>query len=126
MNKKDIGDNMTMWEKTKIKSLQLFGSLVMEKDNIGQWKMSLARVAWWLVFIPALYIWINGRGIIDVSTGNPAIDISPNHFNILLTLTGYNFGKKINDTVQTILLEKKNSTSIPTSDEEDLKSVMKG
>lgn len=98
---------MTKWEKTKTKVVQLFGSLIMERDNKGKWNMSLARLAWWLVFIPALYIWIAGKGIVDVGTGNSAIDISPNHFNVLLVLVGYNFGKKINDTVQSLLQKNK-------------------
>jgi hypothetical protein len=128
----DTASNMSMWQKVKEKTLQLFGSLIMEKDNeTGHWKMSLARVAWWLVFIPALYIWITGKGIIDVGTGNAATDISPNHFNVLLMLTGYNFGKKLNSTVQKWVTTKKSNSSNPSvpimpDSEEDLGPITDG
>ena len=88
------------WEVFKGKTIQLFGSLFMEKDNTGKWKVSLGRVSFWLVFAPALYIWISGRGILN--DGMAVTDISPNHLTMLLTLTAYNFGKKVSDTVKNV------------------------
>lgn len=87
------------WNLFKTKIIQLFGSLFMEKDAVGMWHLSLGRVSFWLTFIPALYIWINGGGVlIDGSVK----DISPNHLTMLLTLTTYNFGKKVASVVNQV------------------------
>jgi len=90
----------TKWEAVKEKAIQLFGSLFMEQDSAGKWKISLGRVSFWLAFVPALYVWISGRGILD--DGMAVTDISPNHLTMLLTLAAYNFGKKVSDTVKNV------------------------
>ena len=76
------------WEIFKAKLVYLFGSLVMEKNGSGKWQMSTGKVAWWIAFLPAVGIWIAGKG-------EAIKDISPNHFNTLVFLAAYNFGKKV-------------------------------
>ena len=90
----------SFWEKTKQKALQLLGGLLMEKNKDGIWTISLGRVSFWAVFVPALIIWISGNGLL--SDGISLKDISPNHLTVLLTLAAYNFGKKLTDTVSDI------------------------
>jgi hypothetical protein len=88
------------WEKTKQKAIQLVGGLLMEKNQDGVWTISLGRVSFWLAFVPALVIWISGSGTLE--EGVSLKDISPNHLTVLLTLAGYNFGKKVADTVKQV------------------------
>lgn len=88
------------WESFKQKAIQLFGGLLMEKDSENMWTISLGRVSFWLAFLPALYIWLSGQGLLN--DGMSVKDISPNHLTMLLTLAGYNFGKKIADTVKNV------------------------
>jgi hypothetical protein len=87
------------WESFKAKVLQFFGGLIMEKKG-DQYVVSIGRVAWWMAFIPAVSIWISSKGTLDA--GKVIKDISPNHFNILVVLAGYNFGKRITDTAEKI------------------------
>lgn len=89
------------WEKVKQKIVQLAGGLIMEKNKDGIWTVSLGRVSWWFIFLPALFIWITGNGIL--SGGEALKDISPNHLTVLLTLAAYNFGKKSIDAIRNIL-----------------------
>lgn len=84
------------WSATTSRTLQLFGGLIMEQKG-DKWIVSIGRVSWWLAFIPALYIWIAGGGLLE--NGNSAQDISPNHLTVLITLAGYNLGKKVSSTV---------------------------
>lgn len=79
------------WESFKQKAIQLFGGLFMEKKD-DKWTISLGRVSFWLVFLPALYVWLSGRGILN--DGMAVKDIAPNHLTMLLTLAAYNFSKK--------------------------------
>ena len=88
------------WENVKHKAVQLIGGLLMERNEEGMWTISLGRVSFWLAFIPALVIWANGGG--NLEDGVSLKDISPNHLTILLTLAGYNFGKKVADTVKQV------------------------
>jgi hypothetical protein len=90
----------TFWESFKQKAVQLIGGLLMEKNSEGMWTISLGRVSFWLAFIPALVIWVNGDG--NLEDGVSLKDISPNHLTVLLTLAGYNFGKKVADTVKQV------------------------
>ena len=90
---------MALWEKIK-KTLQSFGSLFMEKNDKDEWNLSLGRVSFWIVFIPAVYIWVSGNG--TLADGISTKDISPNHLAILLTMITYNFGKKVSDVVKKI------------------------
>ena len=65
----------------------------MERKGDDDYVISVGRVAWWLAFLPAVYIWVSGGGTLDA--GEALKDISPNHFNILVVLAGYNYGKKV-------------------------------
>lgn len=71
----------------------------MEKDG-EDWKISIGRTAFWLAFIPALFIWVSGGGVL--TDGSTTKDISPNHLTMLLTLTTYNFGKKVASVVNQV------------------------
>jgi hypothetical protein len=93
-----VSRNPTKWQTIRHRIMHLLGSLIMEKNEVGEWQISLARVSWWLAFLPAVGIWIYGRGFIE--KGNPVTDISPNHFNTLVFLAAYNFGKKVADVVK--------------------------
>lgn len=84
------------WAGIKEKSVRLLGGLLMEKSQDNVWTISLGRISFWLLFIPALVIWVSGDGVL--SDGVPVKDISPNHLTLLLTLAAYNFGKKLTDT----------------------------
>lgn len=95
------------WEAIKKKAIQLIGGLIMEKNQDGIWTISLGRVSFWLAFAPAIFIWVSGGGILK--EGVSLKDISPNHLTILLTLAGYNFGKKLTDTVKQIWGKNDNS-----------------
>lgn len=88
------------WEGFKQKAVQLLGGLLMEKNKDDMWTISLGRVSFWLAFLPALAIWIGGNGTLE--DGLAVKDIAPNHLTILLTLAGYNFGKKVADSVNKI------------------------
>lgn len=88
------------WHNFNHRVFQFVGGLLMEQREDGMWTMSLGRVAWWLAFIPALVIWIKSKG--GLSDGISNYDISPNHLTLLLTLAGYNFGKRIIDTVVSV------------------------
>lgn len=106
---------LTKWQALKHKAVHLFGSLFMEKDEDGTWKVSLARVSFWLAFLPAVVIWCYGRGIMD--EGGSRFDISPNHYNTLLMLAGYNFGKKVADTVKSVMAGKQQEKEeVPNQD----------
>lgn len=83
------------WNAYKHKMIQFIGGLMMEKNDEGHYVASLGRIAFWAVLIPALHIWVTGKGMLE---GGTAIsDISPNHLTVLLSLMGYNFGKKAID-----------------------------
>jgi len=99
------------WELIKKKLVQLLGGLIMEKNEDGLYVVSTGKVAWWLAFIPAIVIWILSGGKLDA--GEALKDISPNHFNILLTLAGYNFAKKAVDAAKGYIASKQ------TKDESD-------
>lgn len=92
------------WELIKKKLVQLFGGLIMEKDEDGIYVISTGKAAWWLAFIPAIVIWVSSGGKLDA--GEALKDISPNHFNILLTLAGYNFAKKAVDVAKSYVASK--------------------
>lgn len=64
------------------KIFYFLSGLIVEK---GSDKISLGRASWWLIFIPALYIWVDSLG---------KQDIADHHLAILLLLATYNFGKK--------------------------------
>lgn len=93
-------DSKSNWGKFKRKAVQLLGGLIMEKKD-GDYVISIGRVAWWLAFVPAVAIWIASGGNLDA--GEAVKDISPNHFNMLMTLAGYNFGKKAVDLAGKLL-----------------------
>lgn len=87
------------WDNFKDRAVRFSGALIMEKNNKDQWVISIGRISWWLAFTPALYIWLDNNG-----TADPELmkDITPNHLTILLTLAGYNFGKKVMDGVNKV------------------------
>jgi hypothetical protein len=100
------------WKAYKYKMLQLIGSLIMEKDQeTKQYVVSLGRISFWAALIPALHIWIMGKGML--ADGTAVSDISPNHLTLLLSLLGYNFGKKASDTVNNIINIKNGSKAPP-------------
>lgn len=92
-------------ESIKSKILRYGGSLVMEKNSDGEWVMSTGRVSWWLAFLPALYVFLAAfvaTGAADASINTLSRDITPNHLTVILTLAGYNFGKKAVDAAKKI------------------------
>jgi len=89
-----------IWESIKQKALQFLGGLIMEEGVDGKYTISLGRVSFWFVFVPALIIWISSQG--NLEDGIAVKDISPNHLTILLTLIGYNFGKKAVDIAKKV------------------------
>lgn len=91
------------WERLKYNLTHILGGLIMEKGEDGTWTVSIGRVAWWVAFIPAVIIWIH-NGQLDPSKAMK--DIAPNHFNTLVFLAGYNFGKKLTDTAKVIFAPK--------------------
>lgn len=95
-------DKKFRWADVKDKLTRFGGALIMEKNKKDEWVISIGRVSWWMAFLPALYIFIaafvGSGGVEDVVTK----DITPNHLTILLTLAGYNFGKKVADTVKNV------------------------
>jgi hypothetical protein len=107
------------WHNINHRIFQFIGGLLMERGEDGVWTMSLGRVAWWLAFIPALVIWIKSKG--GLSEGISNYDISPNHLTLLLTLAGYNLGKRVLDTVAGVVVTGKKSkrTTKVTVAEED-------
>lgn len=99
------------WALVRRKVLQLLGGLIMEKNDDGLYVVSIGRVAWWMAFLPAIGIWIAGGGKLDA--GDAVKDISPNHFNMLVLLAGYNFGKKLTDTVKALFGKKTDDAEEP-------------
>lgn len=89
----------TTWKSVKKTVFTFFGGLVMEKKD-GEWTTSIGRIAFWMAFVPAVYIWHSGGGSLEA--GEALKDISPNHLTTLLALAGYNFGKKVTDTASNI------------------------
>ena len=105
------------WTMFKKKLVQLFGTLVMEKEEDGVWRISLGRIAFWLVLVPAMWIWISGKGLLDDGTATK--DISPNHLTLLLTLVAYNFGKKVTGTFEKVLGKSSTTTKTTVETESD-------
>ena len=99
------------WSLIKIKFIQLLGGLIMEKDDEGMSVISLGRVSWWIVFVPAVGIWIASGG--KLNAGEAIRDISPNHFNLLMILAGYNFSKKLTDTAKMFIGNKGTAQKSP-------------
>lgn len=87
----------------KNKSLNIFGKLFMEQDTRGNWGVSAGRIAFWLVFLPALWIWLQN---INIAAGAPLKDISANHYYMLCIMSAYNFGKKVKDAIVQHLASK--------------------
>jgi hypothetical protein len=92
------------WEMIKKKLVQLLGGLIMEKNEDGLYVISTGKFAWWLAFIPAIVIWVTAGGKLDA--GEALKDISPNHFNILLTLAGYNMSKRLTNVAKNFIASK--------------------
>jgi hypothetical protein len=97
------------WALVRRKTLQLLGGLIMEKNDEGLYVISIGRVAWWIAFLPAVGIWIASRGTLDAGTALK--DISPNHYNILLVLAGYNMGKHLTNVANNFISKKNNQAS---------------
>lgn len=98
-------DEKFSWSSIKEKMSRYVGALIMEKDKKDKWVISIGRVSWWLAFLPALYIFIAAfmtSGTVEGATDIVTKDITPNHLTILLTLAGYNFGKKVAETVSNV------------------------
>lgn len=94
-----------LWASAKDKAMRFCAALIMEKDKKDRWTISIGRVSWWLAFLPALYIFIAAFAATENVTDAAELvsrDITPNHLTVLLTLAGYNFGKKIADTVNNV------------------------
>lgn len=79
------------WGNIKHKIIQLLGGLVMEKNDAGRYVISMGRVAFWMLLLPAIWTW-SGYG--TYRDAEVMKDISPNHVTVLLWLLGYNLGKK--------------------------------
>lgn len=93
------------WKDFQEGLMHYVGALVFEKDKYNSWTISIGRVSWWLAFTPALYIFIAAFAATkDITDAAEMVsrDITPNHLTILLTLAGYNFGKKIAETVNNV------------------------
>ena len=99
------------WDAFKHKAIQLFGGLIMEKNDEGAYVISVGRVAFWMAFLPAVGIWLSSKG--QLSAGEAIKDISPNHFNMLVILAGYNLGKKAIDTVKSMWGSKSDAEDGP-------------
>ena len=100
------------WENFKLKLIQLLGGLIMERDETtGKYVISLGRLAFWITFIPAIYIWIYGGG--KLVNGVDTRDIADNHFKVLVLLMGYNLGTKITNTIKVLLGKDSSDTSTP-------------
>ena len=96
-----MGKLKSNWPNIKTKLIQLFGGLVMEKDSdSGLYVMSTGKLAFWILFLTALGIWISGGG--KLTNGISLKDIPPNMLTALLSLMGYNFGKKLVGAAQSI------------------------
>lgn len=93
------------WKDLQEKAMRFAGALLCERDKNDRWTVSIGRVSWWLAFTPALYIFIAAfvatKDVTD-ATEMVSRDITPNHLTILLTLAGYNFGKKVAETVNKV------------------------
>lgn len=79
------------WRYFKHKLIQLMGGLFMEKNDEGKYVVSLGRVSFWMLLMPAIWIWL-GRG--EFRDAEAMRDISPNHANVLMWVLAYNLGKK--------------------------------
>lgn len=107
--------SLAKWENFKSKLIQLCGGLIMEKDeSTGKYVVSLGRLAFWITFLPAIYIWIYGGG--KLINGVDTRDIADNHLKILIIIMGYNFGTKITNVVKAVL-SKGQSTDNMVTDE---------
>lgn len=91
-------DKKFSWSAFKDKALRFVGSLVMEKDADGMWAMSTGKVSWWISFLPAIYMWM----LTDV-------EIKDNHLTVILTLAGYNMGKKLVSSASGLLASRRHS-----------------
>jgi hypothetical protein len=65
--------------------------------------LSLGRITLWLVFIPALVMWLRQK------------DITQSHFEFLVIIVGYNLGSKFIKSLKDIVYGLKNvsNNSIP-------------
>lgn len=81
------------------KFIKYFGALFMEKGKTDGWRISIGRTSWWVIALPALYIWMNSMGKDDIASG---------HLTVLIALTTYNFTKKIVDTANNVWGKKEN------------------
>src|SRR5271168_3619269 len=97
---------MSKWKLFKHKLLQLLGGLVLEDRGDGVYIVSLGRVSFWLVFIPALFVWysaINNTGSVGVLMANQTLKDPPaGMLNILMFLLSYNITKHISSTVKNV------------------------
>jgi len=103
------------WNASKHKMLQFVGGLLMEKNDDGHYVASLGRIAFWAVLIPALHIWVAGHGMLE--GGEALKDISPNHLTVLLSLLGYNMGKKITDTASKMVGREPTPEPVPNNED---------
>jgi len=86
-----VSGGKTTWKSIKKTMFAFLGGLIMEKKD-GEWTTSIGRLAFWMTFLPAVYIWHKGGGSLEA--GEALKDISPNHLTTLLALAGYNMGTK--------------------------------
>lgn len=87
---------MNKWSKIKSILILLFGGLFMTKHDDGVWSISLGRVSFWALLVPAILIWCQNIG---TPAEAPLKDISANHYQMLFIVAGYNLGKKITNVV---------------------------
>ena len=109
----------TKWENFKLSLIQLFGGLLMERDeNDGTFRVSLGRAAFWALFIPAIIIWVKGGG--KLVNGMEIRDIPDNYMKTLIIVLGYNLGSKVANTIKAVMYKGGGADlpadiSVPTS-----------
>lgn len=97
---------MSKWEKFKHKLIQLFGGLILEDRGDGVYVVSLGRVSFWLVFIPALFIWysavLDTKSVGILQASQNLKDLPPSLMNTLTFLLSYNITKHISKTITNV------------------------
>ena len=99
------------WAVIKDMFIRYCGALVLERDRKDRWVISTGKVAFWLAFLPALYIFIDAfLATKNITTSGQMVsrDITPNHLTILLSLMGYNLSKKVADVAHKVIDNKSN------------------
>lgn len=81
-----------------------WGAIFIEKDNEDEPKLSLGRVMGWILFGILIYMWLW------------AVPVPETLITVFLTITAYNFGKKLSGPLSNIMgsaVKKKMGASEP-------------